>query len=190
MEEKLSFIPRKSFEPTTYKSAGWGVAVTFCFLILLAVAIVGGGMEYYKKDLNVQIEIAGKKLGAEDAVLEPETINDIVKISNRIAVVKGLLSSHKTTLPIFDLLDELTLKDVRFLNFSFSVKDRIISLNGVAKSYLSLALQEEEFRHERNSDKIESVSLSNFALGEKGVVNFFAIITVRPEVLNYLKEKQ
>lgn len=183
-EEKLSFISQKTFNPPVYKSAGPGVLLIFSFLIFFLSGSLAIGLFFYKNSLKKEIDSMNDSLVSARAAFELPVINKLINISDKISSVKKLLAERNSLIPIFDLLESTTLKDVRFKNFKYSTSEKnfTVVLDGTTKNYSVLAAQSDIFEKEKD---IKEVLLSNFNLGEKGVVNFMAKIVFDPELVVY-----
>lgn len=183
-EEKLSFIPKKTFTRPSYKAGGPGLLVIFAFLVFLISLVVAGGLFFYKSNLEKQVDLLIQSLERAKAAFEPSLISEMIQASVKIDSAKSLFAQHKTLIPILDLLSKNTLKNVRFNGFNYSgnEKEPIVTLKGVAKDYTNLAVQAKVFEDEKN---IKSVSFSDFSLGDKGIVNFSVKIVVAPSFLAY-----
>jgi hypothetical protein len=184
-EDKISFIPKKTFERPFYKSRGPGFFLTSSFLLLLLSGLICGGAILYRNSLKKQVDLLSDSLERAKAAFELPLINKLVSTSEKIKTAKVLLAEHKTIVPFFDFLERSTLKDVRFNSFEYSLskdKEATISMGGTAKSYASLALQAKAFEEEKN---IKNVSFSGLNLGDKGAINFKVNLTLDPSFLSF-----
>ena len=187
-EDKISFIPKKTFERPFYKRSGPGFFLTSSFLLLLLSGLICGVAILYRNSLKKQVDLLSDSLERAKAAFEIPLINKLFNISEKIKTSKILLEQHKTIVPVFDLLEKSTLKDVRFNNFKYSFsKDKkpIISMKGMARSYSSLALQGKAFEEEKN---IKNVSFFGLNLGDKGTINFNVTLVLDPSLVFYKTE--
>lgn len=184
-EDKLSFIPKKTFAGPVYKSRGPGLFLVFSFLILLISGVFYGGLFFYGNTLQKQVTGLSSSLERVKVAFELPLINELFTISEKINSSKILLSQHRTLLPVFDLLEKLTLKDVRFKSFRFSFSKEsgpLILMDGQTKNYSTLASQGDILGKDKN---IKKVSFSNLSLGSKGMVNFTIHLVLEQSILNY-----
>ena len=185
-DERVSFVPKKAQVGAGQrqpKSIGIGFLVAAGLLILSVV--VGGGGFLYKRSVAGNVETLEASLARAEEAFDPGLIEELVRTSKKIEAAKVLLSKHRTIVPIFNFLEEATLKNVRFTNFLYSIGadgTPKISMKGVARSYATLSLQGNEF--ERNKD-IRSVKFSGLRLGEGGTVLFAVDLEVNPAMLAY-----
>jgi hypothetical protein len=130
-------------------------------------------------------EDPGLKDKAREA-FDPELINKIVRLDNRINTAKKLLEDHIAVSYFFDLLEKTTLKTVRFKDFSIEYlsKDKItVSMKGQAQGFVAVALQSDKF----SSDSLfKNTIIGDIALEPAGTVSFSVISSVDPSVLSYV----
>lgn len=184
-EDKLSFIPKKTFATPVYKSRGPGLFLAFSFFALLISGAFYGGLFFYRNMLKKQVTDLSSSLERAKVAFELPLINELFTISEKINSSKTLLSQHRTLLPVFNLLEKLTLKDVRFKSFRFSFSKEsgpLVLMDGQTKNYSTLASQGDIFGKDKN---IKKVSFSNLNLGSKGMVNFTINLVLEQSFLNY-----
>lgn len=187
-EDKLSFIPKKNnAQNPLYKSKGPGAFFAASFFAVLASVFLYGGVFLYKNNLNKQINMLNDSLLKIQSALQPEVIAELVKASQKITLSKSLLNSHWTLIPIFELLEKNTLKTVQFTDFKYNVDENgepKIFLKGVAGGYVSLVLQAQAFKEDKN---IKNAEFSGWALmdKDKGKVSFSVDMILNPSFLNY-----
>ena len=188
-EDKLSFIPQKTFEPAFYKRRGPGILIIFSFLLFFLSISAYGVLFLYKNSLNKELNVLTDSLERAKAAFELPLINEINQTSEKIDYSKKLLEQHVSLVPIFDFLGQNTLKDARFKSFKYSIaknENPTVSLEGLAKDYSTIAVQEDIFEKDKN---IKSVLFSGLGLGEKGIINFSVKLTFDPSMLIYKIEK-
>lgn len=188
-EDKLSFIPQKNFTPTFYKGGGPGLVVIISLILFFISAGSYGALFLYKKSLQKDIGDLSQSLERAKAAFEISLINEMSQVSGKINHSKKLLEQHVSPSPVFDFFESNTLKNLRFKDFKYSIdKDGTpaVSLDGVAESYSSLALQGNIFEKDKN---VKSVSFSGIGLGEKGVINFTVKLSFDPSMIIYKTEE-
>lgn len=138
----------------------------------------------YKQSLqkSVDEDIASLEIAAKS--LESGLIDDVSRLAFLIDTAKDLFSQHEAVSKIFKIISDLTLKDVRFLNFSFNMSgtNPSVSLTGEAKDYSGVALQARLFGQ---SDAVSQTIVSNFGLKEAGKVGFGVNIILKSLPLIY-----
>jgi len=184
-EDKLSFIPQKTFEPAFYKRRGPGIIIVFSFLLFFISISAYGALFLYKNSLNKEVNVLTDSLERAKAAFELSLINEVNQTSEKIDYSKKLLEQHVSLVSIFDFLEKNTLKDIRFKSFKYSiVKDEnpTVLLEGAAKNYSTIAVQENIFEKDKN---IKGVLFSGLSLGEKGMINFAVKLIFDPSMLIY-----
>ncbi|MEK9183746.1 MAG: hypothetical protein AAB890_01590 [Patescibacteria group bacterium] len=185
MEDKVSFIPKKTIGASEYKSRGLGVVTGFTLIIFLISAALWGALFLYERYLKEQISQKKSSLQIAQSELEPSLVTSLVLLSGKISAAKTLIQNHKAPSSIFVFLEGNTLKDVRFkdFNFSFSTDGApSISMSGLAKSYSSLALQAGVFE---KSSIVKKAAFSGFKLDKNGQVGFNVEIVFDLSLLAY-----
>ncbi|MEW5908151.1 MAG: hypothetical protein AB1643_03195 [Patescibacteria group bacterium] len=183
--ETASFIPKTTLtKPISYKKR-MGLFTGLSIFLLILAAAMWGGLYFYKNNLNERLASLIESLKQANAVIDPDFLYGVNNLSQKIDTAKTILGKHLILTPIFNFLQQSTLQNVRFTDFSFHSSDTgnpQINLKGASRDYTSLALQVEEFR---KSEDIESVSASDFTLGLDGRVNFSLVIVFKPSYLKF-----
>ena len=183
---QTSFIPKKPIVANTGRSSApinlFSLLSTIIFIAALALS---GGVFFYKN--LVTKEIAQNKATLERAkgAFDPELIQKIIRLDNRIETSKQLLSSHLAVTPIFDFISSITLKTVRFkdFNFAYLAPDKIqVSMRGQAQSYSSVALQSDVLSSQK---LLKNTIVSDMALEAAGTVGFNVSTIIDPSLLSY-----
>lgn len=175
--------PDTPFKKTHRKSLFGTIAALLFTLSVLAA----GGLFGYKIFLDKQIEQMGSSLERAKETLQPEVIDKLVRLDNRILSTNKLVSSHRVIVPLFEFLEEATLQSVRFSEFSYmeNPEGLEVLLKGEARGYAALALQSEAFN---NSGYFSEAVFSNLSLNQVGNVTFSFKAKITPSLLSYERE--
>lgn len=186
---QTSFIPKTSLEPTVTKprsSMGlFSFLSSIIFFISLLVAL--GAFGWHKYLLNQDNQIKAD-LDRNIKSFEPQTIDQYVRLDNRIESAKDLLSKHVALSYIFDFLSEQTISSVKFNDFKYDVGTdgtASITMNGQAKSYNAVAYQSEIFGKER---ALKNPLFSNLDLDQYGNVTFNFTAQIDPGFIVYTRK--
>jgi hypothetical protein len=154
----------------------------FTFAILLSLGVFG--YEFY---LKANISKMTGNLATARASLEPETIKQISDLDSRIISTRDLLESHIVLSPLFDYLENSTLKGVRFTQFQYQTTEKglELSMRGQARGYSAVALQSDIFNKGQYFDEPIFADLD---LDERGNVTFSFRALVDPSIVSYQKE--
>ena len=183
--DKTAFIPKKNVSKPFYKSKGPGLFFGVALFLLVISGLFAGGVYAYRKMIEKRVGILSESLKRAQAGFEPALIIELNKVAGKIDSSKILLKNHRALTPIFEFLQKFTLKTVSFSKFDYKFskdEDPLISMGGTAKSYASLALQEDEFQKSKN---VKNVSVSNLSLSNGGSISFNIEITFNPDFIKY-----
>ena len=129
-------------------------------------------------------------LVADQNRFEKSKIVELQTLDKRLQASSEILSKHITVSPIFQALQMLTLKTIRYTNFSYSISNdktaKIdIKMSGVALGYSSIALQSDLFTNKEIGKNLIDPVFSNLTLDDKGNVVFDLEFSVDPSFVNY-----
>ncbi len=184
---QTSFIPKKPIATESQSRVKtvnlFVLTATIIFLVAMSAT---GATFFYERLVRSQIEQDKESLNKAREAFDPELINKIVRLDNRINTSKKLLEDHIAASYFFDLLEKTTLKTVRFKDFSIEYlsKDKItVSMKGQAQGFVAVALQSDKF----SSDSLfKNTIIGDIALEPAGTVSFSVISSVDPSVLSYV----
>src|SRR3989344_8952213 len=128
MEPKFqsSFIPKgpiSSATPDTPMGRKTREKSLFAFLALIIFNIsivLALGVFGYKFYLKYNIDKMGADLEKARATLQPETIDELTRLNDRLALAKDLIANHRALTPLFEFLEISTPVSVRFSDFRYS----------------------------------------------------------------------
>lgn len=137
--------------------------------IVVAIAI---GTFLYGRYLDQQLANKQAQLAQAQSQVDENTIEDFVRLRDRLASAKGLLSSHIVLSNFFDTLESLTLQGVRFDDLTLSVagdNTAKLEMSGTAKSFNALAAQSNAFAGEK---RIKRAIFSDITVTDTKLVSF------------------
>ena len=187
---QTSFIPKKPLvEEKVVTSHPIGFFTIIAIFIFFSIALASGGFYFYKQFLNKQVDSMTKQLDIVKNRFEPSQIARLKELNKRLDGATSVLSKHIAISPIFQSLQDLTLKTIRYTKFSYSIEDMPssnikVKMSGQAIGYKSIALQADFFN--KNKDIIDPV-FSNLSLDNKGNVVFDLEFSINPSFVNYEK---
>jgi len=198
METKFqtSFIPKK---PVTMAGPSRSGGMSLFLIVSIIVFLVSLGLAGYvflEKNLLIQ------KITANQSTIETNksgltsdsiTIESLVELNSRINVAKDLLSRHIAVSPIFNFIQQTTLKSVRFRNFTFTSAGKdasganrvLVQMLGLARDWETVASQADEFGKPDWKKIISEPKVSNLSLNADGSVSFMFSAYVSPDFLVY-----
>jgi hypothetical protein len=183
MEVKMqtSFIPKKPIIESRSGGSGMSLLLLLSIIVFIVSVALVGGIFVWRKSLIIKIEKSKADLVAAKESYEQDTINPLIRLNDRIEQSEILLSKHLAVSPIFLLLENNTLKNVRLKNMSFSFAGEgktKIDISGTAASYGTLSKQADAFGDASLRDYISQPVISGFSPNADGTVafNFNAIV--------------
>lgn len=185
MDEKLSFIPKKSLSSQPVSRGGGSGFAWLSFLIFVLSAALWGGLYMYKNYLSDNIVQLGKSIENQKASFEIPTVNEVTGFSEKISVAKKLLAEHKAFSNVLDFLQDFTMKDVRFNDLNYSSAESgepVLTLSGTTKSYGRLTAQIQALE---KYNQVKRVSVSGLSSDASGAVKFNLKIILDPALLAY-----
>lgn len=196
---QTSFIPKRPISPSpiSYENRGVSIVTIVCVILFFGAVALSVGSYLYKGILTKQL--ATKKADLEKAKksFDLETIQALKRLDIRMQSAETLLQSHIAFSSYFSLLEDSTLKSVRYTSLSIQdTKDSgsagavtearplNFKLVGVAKGYSGVALQSDLFTRIRSKGVLEPV-FSGLQLNDKGQVGFTAEALIDRKALQY-----
>ena len=183
---QTSFIPKKPMiDDRATSSRPIGLLTVFSIFIFFAAVLIAGGLYFYKGILTKNIASMQNDLELAKGRFEPAVITRLQVLDKRLRASNSILTNHISISPIFDALQSLTMKTVRYTKFSYSFADNNkinVKVSGQAIGYRSIALQSDLFS--KNKSLIDPV-FSNLSLDDKGNVLFDLDFSVDPSFVNY-----
>ncbi len=186
---QTSFIPKKPIiEEREKVSRPIGFFTIIAIFIFVTMVLSLAGVYFYKQIMIGQIATMEKNLTLAKDRFEPTKITELQVLDKRLRASTEILSKHIAVTPIFEVLQGITMKSIRYTTFSYEFvgtgKDAkvAIKLGGLATGYRAIALQSDLYA--KNKYLIDPV-FSNLSLDEKGNVLFALDFYVDPSFVGY-----
>jgi hypothetical protein len=185
---QTSFIPKKPMVEERVKSSRPVSLLTIiAIFIFFTVILASGGLYFYKGMITKSIAQMDNDLVLAKNRFEPAKITQLQTLDRRLRASSDILSKHITISPIFQALQAITMKSIRYTKFSYDLNtDKntqiTIKMSGQAIGYRSVALQSDLFA--KNKNLIDPV-FSNLSLDDKGNVLFDLVFSVDPSFVDY-----
>lgn len=168
-----SFVPKQPVANQQRRSRASNGLLYYIAFFVLGVTIVGAGLTFgYKTYLDTVQTARKNRLDSVEKTIDATTVEDFIRLRNRIQVAQGLLDQHVVMSQFFDVLESLTLQNVRFKALQLLVdEDRTvkIDMHGVARSFNALAAESAAFASEK---RIKRAIFSNIMADKSGAVSF------------------
>ncbi len=188
-EFQTSFIPKKTLSPKPGSSSrgSFGLINAVSFVVMLVSLLVAGGAYLYRDNLSQKVEEMKISLERAQNIFEPELLTELEMLNKRIQAADEILASHIAVSPIFEVLQEITLPTVRYIDFTYeidSVNPNVVhvAMTGEAVSYDAITLQADLFSNNRF---IRNPIFSNLSLNRTGEVEFDLMFDVSKSLVNF-----
>jgi hypothetical protein len=125
-------------------------------------------------------------------------------LDKRLRASTEILASHIAISPVFEALSAITMKTIRYTDFSYRLAEEstttnttprapqaskeskmVITMSGVATGYRAIALQSDLFATKDEGKHFINPVFSNLTLNENGNVVFDLEFSVDPAFVNY-----
>ena len=185
---QTSFIPQKSIVKERAISVQSISFITIIPVFILVATLIGtGALYFYKAGLVKDIDELKNSFELAKGGFEPTTIAEIQALDKRLRASSAILGQHTAVTPIFEALELITMRTVRFTSFDYTSSNETnnqiaVKLKGVAIGYRSVALQSDLFA--KNENFLNPV-FSNLQLDDKGSVIFDLNFSVDRSFVNY-----
>lgn len=183
---QTSFIPKKPMveQTTIAPKRPISLFLIIAIFIFLVMVLSSVGVYFYKGILTGSITKMQSDLNLAKGSFEPAAITKLEMLDRRLNASNEILANHIAVSPIFEVLQALTLKTIRYTKFSYDVSDNgiIVKMSGQAVGYRSIALQADLFSQNKN---IIDPSFSNLTLDDKGNVLFDLEFSVDKSFVDY-----
>lgn len=189
---QTSFIPKTPVtDKIAPKKGGTSLFIFLATIIFFAALAAAIGVYFYKSILINEVASAQEQLARAEAAFEPTFISTIQDLDRRIESANVIIDNHITVSPIFDALQDLTLKSIRYTKFGYEFSTDgqssvVIRISGESDSYQSIALQSDLYQENKN---IQDPVFSNLSLDDaSGKINFDLAFTMDTSYLLYSEE--
>ncbi len=157
------------------------------FILGIAILASGGVFGYEQYLMNVRETKSAEVKKAQENI-DVTTVEEFIHTRDRFKAAEGVLDSHVAASNFFDLLESLTLQNVRFSSLSFTVtEDRSaqIQMSGTARTFNALAAQSSVFAGEK---RIKRAIFSDIRINDNKSVSFSLEADLDPKLLTLVPE--
>ncbi len=184
---KPSFIPKRPLSVIDARPRrGLNIFALIAFILFFAALVLAIGVFVWR--VSIEREITDLQTALENAkeALDPKIISELTTLSTHMQGVSQVLDNHRAASEFFDYLETITMKNVQFRNFNFTVGKNNqfqVSMDGQAGSFATVALQSDVFL--ANSLYLKQPTISNVSAGENGAVSFRVNAMVDSNLISY-----
>lgn len=184
-----SFIPKQSLAAAG-RSSGVGLFLLLALLVFVMSLLAAGGSFAYEQFLNKRIADKDAQLRLAEGAFNATTIQDLVRMDQRLTQAQTLLGKHVAPSALFYFLSTITLERVQLTSMDLVVQpdgSADITLSGSADSFSTVALQSDKIG---GSKLLRDVIFSGINVTESGRVNFAVNASADASLISYTKNLQ
>lgn len=178
-----SFVPNSKEAPRRFRTDFGNAFGLFSYTILFITFALAIGVFFYGRILaNIESSKAASVVAAEKSI-DPATIEEFVRLRDRLDSGAKLLAGHTTFSGFFTLLEKLMPSTFRFTSLHLSLDDTRIAKvegTGIAKSFNALAAASAAFA---SDGRIKDVIFSNITVNQKDSSVSFAFTAMLDQKL-------
>ena len=179
-----SFVPRQPVQPTRRPtSSGTNLFLIASLIIAGLVIAVAVGVFAYNKFLLHTLASKQAELTTAQSQVDENTVEDFIRLRDRLANGKDLLDNHVVLSQFFDALESLTLQNVQFTDMKLSVAGdhtATLEMTGTAKNFNALAAQSNAFAADK---RIKRAIFSDITITDSKLVSFKLSADVDSELI-------
>lgn len=166
-------MPKQPVQPVKRPmSSGNNVFLVACFVIAGIVVALAIGTFLYGKYLDSTLASKQAQLAQAQSQVDENTVQEFVRLRDRLNITKTFLSNHIVLSRFFDRLEALTLQNVSYTGMTLTVagdNTAQLQMAGAAKSFNALAAQSNAFASEKS---IKRAIFSNITVTKDNQVSF------------------
>jgi hypothetical protein len=178
IQNQSSFIPKDGSFKKPRRESMMGILMLVSLVVLgLSLLLFAGSYGYWyllDRQVNAPCDGEGGACGLKATVdnikheLDLKQIVRYNRLDKKMKVAQGLIDGHTTLVPLFDVLERLTIHNVRYNKFS--VEDgATVTIEGTAREYEDLAAQ---LRVYKDSNSIKEAVFSGLGLDDDSLITF------------------
>lgn len=191
-DTQTSFIPKSALTraPERIPQVVSLPVVIAIFFFIISLGLYGGSYAYRSlldRSINSPCSANGQSCGLKESInrarrdLDQATTVYLQRLDDKLAIGSQVVGEHRTTLPLFTLLEDLTLPTIYYTRLTYA--KNTFTIEGRASSYEDIAVQTSIFSRERS--RIKSFIFSDLDLDSTGAVVFKLVLNVEPSVTSY-----
>jgi len=179
-----SFVPHSTATPRRFQTDLTGAFGFFAYAVLGAVVVLALGVFFYGRILAADNAAKSKALQNKVAAIDPKTVENFVRLRDRLTSSEALLGGHVAFTGFFSSLEKILPTSVRFSTFELSL-DALgaaasVEGTGVAKSFNALAAASAAFAED---GRIKDAIFSNIVVNKDSSVIFTLAATLDPGII-------
>ena len=182
-----SFVPHSAGASARRFRSDFSDAFGFLVYLILFIALaLSAGVFFYGRILAVSKASKDTQLASAQAAIDPATVENFVRLRNRLISGETLLQQHVAFSTFFSSLEKILLTTVRFTALDLTISDLGVAKatgSGTAKSFNALAAASNAFAADGH---IKDAIFSNISVNRDASVSFSFSATLDPKIISFL----
>lgn len=179
-----SFIPHAASAPAhKFRGDLTGAFGFFAYGVLVLVFVLALGIFFYGRILDSSKTSKDVELASAQAAIDSVTVDNFVRLRNRLSSSKTLLDGHAAFSGFFSALEKILPASTRFTTIHLSRSDggpSKIEGAGMARSFNALAAASNAFA---TDGRIKDAIFSNISVNKDSTVSFSLSATLDPKLI-------
>jgi len=180
-----SFVPHSNAAPRKFRPDLTGAFGFFAYAVLIFVFLLAIGVFLYGRILAADKSAKDRELNEKVAAIDPKTVENFIRLRNRLTSSGTLLKGHIAFSTFFSSLDKIIPATVRFTVLDLSVSPSGVSRmegTGLAKSFNALAAASAAFA---TDGRIRDAIFSSIRVNRDNSVSFSLVATLDSDILTF-----
>ena len=177
-------MPKQPVSPSKRPRSSGNNLFLVLSLIIVALALVASGAVYlYAAYLGGVEKTKAAQVTAAETNVDPATVEQFIKLRNRLSAANMLLNQHVELSQFFTLLEGVTVLNVQFSTLKVTVaadRSATIEMTGSARNFNALAAESTQFASQKN---VKSAIFSGIQVNKDGSVGFTLDATLAPALV-------
>ena len=179
-----SFVPKQPVSPSKRPhSSGSNLFLVLSIVIVVIAVAVSGAVYLYASYLTGVEKTKAAQVTAAENNVSPGTVEQFIKLRDRLSAADLLLNKHVELSQFFTLLEGITLQNVHFNSLKITVNadnSATIDMAGDALNFNALAAESTTFAAEQN---VKSAIFSGISVNKDNSVGFSLNATLAPALV-------
>ena len=181
-----SFVPHSSSEPRRFRSDVTGAFGFFAYAVLGIAFLLALGVFFYGRILAADKSSKDTALLTAEKAIDLKTVENFVRLSNRLASSEKLLDGHVAFSGFFSSLEKIIPTTVRFTTLHLSLDAMGVAKvegTGTAKNFNALAATSLAFA---DDGRVKDAIFSNIHINKDNSVSFSLTAVLDPKIIAFL----
>ncbi len=181
-----SFVPHPTaVDRRQFENDFSGVFSFFAYMVLIIVFALAIGVFFYGRILASTQAAKETELAKAEAAIDQATVDDFVRLRDRLTSSQSLLGKHVALSNVFSALQTILPATVRLSSLHIAIDEAgsiKIEGSGYAKSFNSLAFASEVFS---TDSRIKDVIFSKIGVTKDSTIAFNLVASIDPKLVVY-----